>query len=190
MTMRKIVLGLFISLDGVVQGPGPADDFEYAGWTMPYYSDEVGEAISGNMASSDTLLLGRKTFQGFQAAFAGQSDDPFADYINNVRKVVASNTLQTTDWNNSLLLKGDVAGQVKALKEAEGRDISISGSVAFAQFLMQHNLIDEYSLLVYPVVLGKGQRLFPDGFKSTLELVESRPLSNGVVHMTYRTAGQ
>ena len=186
--MRKIVLGLFMSLDGVVQSPGPADDFEYAGWTMPYDSDEVGQVIGGTMATTDALLLGRKTYQGFQAAFAGQSDDPVAGYLNNVRKYVASNTLQTTDWKNSTLIKGDVAGQVTALKQEQGRDISISGSVAFAQFLMRHNLIDEYSLLVYPVVLGTGTRLFPDGFKSTLELVESRPLSNGVVYMIYRTA--
>ncbi len=183
--MRKISVGLFISLDGVVQGPGPSDDFEYAGWTMPYFSDDVIGVISGNMANADTLLLGRVTYQGFKSSFENQSD-PMADYLNNVPKFVASTTLASADWRNSTLIRSNVADEVAKIKQQPGRDIAISGSITLVQSLMQRGLVDEYSLLVYPVVLGTGKRLFPDGFRTDLELVESKPLSLGVVNLTYR----
>lgn len=185
--MRKLVASFFISLDGVVEGPGPGDDFELAGWTMPYWSDEIGQVIGTGMAASDTLLLGRVTYQGFQAAFANGTDE-MADTMNNFRKVVVSTTLDDATWNNSTLIKENVAEEVAKLKEQPGQDIAISGSGTLVQSLLEHGLVDELNLLVYPVVLGRGKRLFKDGSNLTLKLVQAQPTSSGVVIHTYQLA--
>ncbi len=183
--MRKLSVGLFISLDGVVQAPGGEAGFEHAGWTMPYWNDEIGQFIGESAMNSDALLLGRVTYQGFAAAFAGQSG-PDADMMNNQRKYVVSNTIQSADWVNTTLIRGDAAAEVAKLKQQPGRDIVISGSITLAQSLMRADLIDEYSLLVYPIVLGSGQRLFAEGTpKIPLKLIESRPTSTGVVILRY-----
>jgi len=190
--MRKIVVGMFISLDGVIEGPGPSDDFQYAGWTMPYYSDEVGGYVGSRIMATDAMLLGRHTYQGFEAAFAPQSGG-VADIMNNTRKYIVSTTLKTVDWQNSTLINTNIMDEITSIKQQPGQDISISGSGALVQSLMQHNLIDELSLLVYPVVLGTGKRLFPDGMaKADLTLIEAKPLSKGVVVLRYQpnTTGQ
>ena len=191
--MRKIIVGMFVSLDGVVQAPGHPDEdreggFEQGGWTMPYWHDDIGTTIFASMGASDAMLLGRKTYQGFAAAFSpAPAGDPFADYMNNTPKYVVSTTLKEADWKNSTLISSNVADEVRRLKQQPGKDISISGSGTLVQSLMQHDLIDEYRLLVYPVVLGKGKRLFPDGLKATLKLVETKVFSSGVVLLRYQS---
>jgi dihydrofolate reductase len=153
---------------------------------MPFFNDEIGMYIGSRMATSDALLLGRATYETFAATFAHQTGGT-ADAMNNTRKYVVSTTLKTADWNNTTLINGNVAEEIARLKQQPGQDISISGSGTLIQTLMRHNLVDEYSLLVYPLVLGTGKRLFPDGIaKLCLKLIEARPLSTGVTLLRYQ----
>ena len=176
--MRKIVVGLFMSLDGVTEAPEK--------WSFPYFTDEIQGHIGASMAASDGLLLGRATYEGFKAAFSNQTT-PDANAMNALPKYVASNTLKTADWKNSTLIKGNVIDEITKLKQQPGKDLTMSGSVSLIQSLMKHDLIDEYSLLVYPVVLGTGKRLFAEGSPNTaLKLVEAKPFSSGVVLMRYQ----
>lgn len=183
--MRKIVVAEYVSLDGVMEGPGPGDVFEHAGWTMPYYNEEVQKVVSDGMSRSDALLLGRVTYQGFEAAFSSQTGG-IADVMNSFTKYVVSTTLKKAEWNNSRLIKGNIAEEIMKLKQQPGKDIAVSGSGTLVQTLMQYDLIDEYLLLVYPVVLGSGKRLFRDGNKTTLKLIEAKALSSGIVVLTYQ----
>jgi dihydrofolate reductase len=187
MNMRKLVASFFISLDGVVEGPGPEEGFALAGWTMPYWDDEIGTFIQAGMDASDALLLGRVTYQGFAAAFAS-STGPDAERMNSFAKYVVSTTLEKADWNNSTLIKGNVAKEVAKLKQQPGQDIAISGSGTLVQTLLNHQLIDQLNLLVYPVVLGCGKRLFRDGSNLTLNLIQSKRSNSGVVLLTYQLA--
>lgn len=182
--MRKLVASFFISLDGVVEGPGPGDDFELAGWTMPYWDDQIGAFVQAGMEASDALLLGRVTYQGFAAAFASGTG-PDAAVMNNFRKYVVSTTLEQADWSNSTLIRGNVAEEVARLKQQPGRDIAMSGSGTLVQTLLDEGLIDELNLLIYPVVLGRGKRLFKDGSNLTLKLKQSKSSSSGVQMLTY-----
>jgi dihydrofolate reductase len=185
--MRKLVASFFISLDGVVQGPGPGDDFELAGWTMPYWDDDIAAFADAAMQAADTLLLGRVTYQGFAAAFA-ESTGPDAEAMNAYRKYVVSTTLERADWSNSSLIRGNVVDEVTKLKQQQGQDIGMSGSGTLVQFLLRHNLIDELNLLVYPVVLGRGKRLFEDGINLNLKLTQSTTSRSGVLLTTYQVA--
>jgi dihydrofolate reductase len=192
MIMRKIVVSEFISLDGVIQAPGGADEdteggFAHGGWTHPYWHDDIGALFSEAMSQSDALLLGRKTWQGHGGAFDPMpAGDPFGDVMNTIPKYVVSTTLTTaTAWRNSTLLKGNVVEEVRALKAQAGKNIAIDGSSVLVHTLAQHNLVDEYSLLVYPVVLGGGKKLFPEGVRLNLRLLESRPFPSGVVLTRY-----
>src|SRR5215217_2435608 len=184
--MRKLVASFFMSLDGVVQGPGPGDDFELAGWTMPYWDDDIAAFVGAGMQAADTLLLGRVTYQGFAAAFAS-STGPDAEVMNSYRKYVVSTTLQQADWNNSSLIRGNLVEEVTRLKQQEGQDIGMSGSGTLVQSLLRHNLIDELNLLIYPVVLGRGKRLFEDGVNlNTMKLKQSTASRSGVLLTTYQ----
>ena len=185
--MRKLVASFFISLDGVVQGPGPGDDFELAGWTMPYWDDDIAAFADAAMQAADTLLLGRVTYQGFAAAFA-ESTGPDAEAMNAYRKYVISTTLEQADWTNSSLIKDNVMEEIARLKQQEGLDIGMSGSGTLVQFLLRHNLIDELNLLVYPVVLGRGKRLFEAGINLNLKLMQSTTSRSGVLLTTYQVA--
>jgi len=185
--MRKLIASFFMSLDGVVQGPGPGDDFELAGWTMPYWDDDVAAFVGEGMQSADTLLLGRVTYQGFAAAFAS-STGPDAEIMNSYRKYVVSTTLQQADWNNSSVISGNVVEEVTRLKQQEGQDIDMSGSGTLVQSLLRHNLIDKLNLLIYPVVLGRGKRLFEDGVNLNLKLTQSKTSRSGVLLTTYQVA--
>jgi dihydrofolate reductase len=178
--MRKIIAGLFISLDGVVEAPEK--------WTGPYFNDQVGQAVGALMAANDALLLGRVTYQGFAAAFGGQSGG-MADQMNNTPKYVVSGTLTSADWQNSTLISGDIAGQIAALKQQPGQNIGMSGSSALVSWLLRNGLLDRLDLLVFPVVLGTGKRLFsePDG-QLALALTGSEAFSTGVVHLSYEPA--
>ena len=179
--MRQINAGLFISLDGVVEAP--------ENWTGPYFDDQVGQAVGGLMAANDAMLLGRLTYEGFAAAFGGQSGG-MADQMNNTPKYVVSSTLTAADWQNSTLINGDVAAQIGALKQQPGQGIGMSGSSALVSWLLRHGLLDRLDLLVFPVVLGTGKRLFrePDG-QLPLSLAGTQTFSTGVVQLTYTPAG-
>ena len=193
--MRKIVVSEFVSLDNVIQAPGGAEEdteggFTHGGWTGPYWHDEIGAHFFEEMSQSDTLLLGRKTWQIHGGAFEPMpAGDPFGDLMNTRQKYVVSTTLTTTSaWRNSTLIRSNVVEEVRALKAQPGLNIVIDGSSVLIHTLAEHDLIDEYSLWVYPVVLGGGKKLFPDGQRVNLRLLESRPLPTGVVLMRYERA--
>ena len=187
--MRKIIVSEFVSLDGIMEGPGPDDPFKYAGWTMPYVDETFLRFKHDELFACDTLLLGRLTYEGFAKAWPLQKDEQgFADRMNNMPKYVVSTSLDEAPWNNTYLIKDDVVGQLRALKEDPGRDILVAGSGVLVELLMHHNLVDEYRLLVYPVVLGAGKRLFKDGVKTTLELINTDTFDTGVVLMRYKPA--
>jgi dihydrofolate reductase len=190
--MRKIIVSEFVSLDGVMQAPGGKDEdteggFAHGGWTWPYWHDDIGANFAHVMSESDALLLGRKTWQIHGGAFEPMAQgDPFGDVMNAMPKYVVSNTLTSADaWRNSTLISGDVVEQVRALKAQPGKNILIDGSSVLIHTLAQHDLIDEYHLLVYPVVLGSGKKVFPDGVRLNLRLVEAKPLPSGVVLTRY-----
>jgi dihydrofolate reductase len=181
--LRKVIASEFISLDGVVESPDR--------WQLPYFSDEMGEAVGAAMATSDAMLLGRVTYQEFESFFPGVSseDQPFADYMNNTPKFVVSTTLEEAEWNNSTLIKEKVAGEITELKHQPGKDIAISGSITLVQSLLREDLLDELRLMVHPVVVGSGKRLFENvGDQKALELVDSVTFSTGVLYLTYRPA--
>ena len=179
--MRQIAAGLFVSLDGVVEAPEK--------WTGPYFNDQVGQAVGALMAANDAMLLGRVTYEGFAAAFGGQSGG-MADQMNHTPKYVVSSTLASADWQNSTLVNDDVAARISELKQQPGRNIGMSGSSVLVGWLLRHGLLDRLDLLVFPVVLGSGKRLFsePDG-PVPLTLTGSEAFSTGVVHLTYTPAG-
>lgn len=193
--MRKIVIAEFMSLDGVIQAPGGKDEdteggFAHGGWTWPYWHDDIGEHFTQFMGETDTLLLGRKTWEIHGGAFEPMEEgDPNEPGMNALPKYVVSNTLTSASaWRNSTIISGDtgdVVAAVRALKEQPGKNIALDGSSVLAHTLIEHDLVDEYALLVYPVVLGSGKKLFPEGKRVNLRLVECRPLPSGVVLMRY-----
>ncbi len=190
--MRKIVVSEFVSLDNVMQAPGGAEEdteggFTHGGWTWPFWHDDIGARFFQEMTQSDALLLGRKTWQIHGGAFEPMPiGDPFGDVINGMSKYVVSTTLTTTSaWRNSTLISSNVVEEVLALKAQPGKNIAIDGSSVLVHTLIEHDLVDEYSLHVYPVVLGSGKKLFPSGLRVNLRLIESKPLPSGVVFMRY-----
>jgi len=192
--MRKIIVHEFITLDGVIQAPGGADEdtdggFVHGGWTMPYWHDDIGTHFFQAMAQADTLLLGRKTWQTHAGAFEPMADgDPFGDVMNNIHKVVVSTTLKSAaDWRNSTLVSSNVIEEVRTLKKQSGKNIFIDGSSVLIHTLAENDLIDEYSLHVYPLVLGSGKRLFPAGKRMNLKLVRSQALLTGVIFQEYQS---
>ena len=177
--MRNIIVTEFITLDGVTEAPEK--------WSFPFWNDEISKFKHDELFASDALLLGRVTYQGFAAAWPSRTDKQgYADRINSLPKYVVSTTLEKPEWNNSTLIKANVAEEIAKLKQQPGQDIVIHGSNTLVRALMPHNLIDEYRLLVYPIVLGSGKRLFQDGSNATLKLVETKPFSSGVVALTYQ----
>ena len=174
--MRNVVVSEFLSLDGIMEAPG---------WTFPYWNDEIAKFKGEESSASDALLLGRVTYQGFAAAWP-ESTDEGAAYFNSVRKYVVSTTLDTVEWNNSTLINDNIVAEITKLKQQDGQNIVVHGSATLVHTLMQHDLIDEYRLLVYPLVLGSGKRLFTDGNNATLELVATQTFSSGVVALIYQ----
>lgn len=193
--MRELVVAEFITLDGVIQAPGGADEdteggFTHGGWTWPYWHDDIGARFFQAMAQADALLLGRKTWQIHGGAFEPMpAGDPFGDALNAVRKYVVSTTLTSAAaWRNSTLIRDNVVEAVRQLKQQPGKNILLDGSSVLVQLLARHDLVDEYRLHVYPLVLGGGKRLFPEAARLDLTLVEASPLPTGVVFMHYRRA--
>jgi len=190
--MSKVVVFMNLTLDGVMQAPGRPDEdrrggFEHGGWAMPYATMEAAEE---SMAYTGALLLGRRTYEDFYAVWPNRTDNPFTAVLNNTQKYVASTTLEEPlPWSNSTLLKGDAAEAVARLKEELGKDLVILGSGELVQSLMRRNLVDEYVLLIHPLVLGSGRRLFADGGAfAALRLVGTKTTTTGVVIATYQLA--
>ena len=190
--MSKVVVLTNLTLDGVMQGPaGPDEDrrggFEHGGWAAPY---AAMEATGNTFASAGGLLFGRRTYENFYAFWPKQTNSPYTEFLNTIPKYVASTTLQEPlPWSNSTLLKDDAAQAVSGLKEQPGKDFLLMGSGELIQSLMRANLVDEYVLLIHPLVLGSGRRLFPDGgAAAALQLVATSTTTNGVVIATYQPA--
>lgn len=195
--MRKVIASTFVSLDGVLQGPGtpeedPTGGFALGGWTFSYWDAAMGESMDGFDAKDRELLLGRRTYEIFEAHWPYQpADDPIAKTFNATRKHIASRTLKKLDWSNSTLLQDDVATAVAQLKSEHGPDLQIIGSGRLIQTLQAASLIDEFNVWTFPVVLGRGKRLFEAGALPTaLRLTASRISSTGVVMSTYVPAGE
>jgi dihydrofolate reductase len=178
--MRNLVVTEFMSLDGVIEAPM---------WTFKYWNDEIANFKGEETSAGEPLLLGRVTYEGFAAAWPNRTDeDPGAPYFNGTRKYVVSTTLDKADWNNSVIIKDNVVEEIKKLKQQDGPDIVVHGSGKLVQTLIKNGLVDRIRLLVYPVVLGKGQRLFEEGTTATLNLVEARPFTGGVTALIYEPA--
>ena len=190
--MGKIVVFNSVTLDGVMQSPARPDEdtrdgFQYGGWAIPYSDAEMGKAAGQSMATTGGLLLGRRTYEDFYAVWPKRTDNPYTEILNNSPKYVASKTLQEPlPWMNSILLKGDVSQEVATLKERLDKDLVILGSGRLIHTLMKHDLIDQYILLIHPLILGTGHRLFPDDVYSTLQLIDSKTTPKGVVISTYQ----
>ena len=191
--MRKLIVAEFITLDGVIQAPGGANEdteggFQYGGWTQPYWHDDIGVHFFQAMTQADALLLGRKTWQIHGGAVEPMAaGDSFGDVMNGVAKYVVSTTLKSTSaWRNSTLINRNVAEAVRDLKQQPGKNILVDGSSVLIHTLVNENLVDEYSLHVYPLVLGSGKQLFPKGKRLNLKLIESQALPTGVVFQRYR----
>ena len=190
--MGRIVVTEFVSLDGVVEAPGGGEDFKYAGWTFEIDRGDEGNKFKlDETVSSEALLLGRVTYEGFAAAWPSRTDEfGFADKFNSMPKYVVSSTLKDPDWNNSTVLNGNVAEEIAKLKQEQDGDIVVHGSPKLVQTLIEHDLVDEYRLMVFPVVLGTGKRLFGEtSDKKRLRLVDSKVVGDGVAILVYQPAG-
>jgi dihydrofolate reductase len=189
--MRRLVAAEYVTIDGVMQDPGGVGEIERGGWSSPYWNDELAKYQTDQLFASDALLLGRKTFTGFAAAWPGaeETEGEFAVRMNNLPKFVVSQSLkEPLEWNGTLL-KGNIAEEIRKLKQEPGQDILIYGSGKLVNSLMAHNVIDVYRLMVHPVVLGTGKPLFEDGATITsLKLIDSKTTDTGVVMLTYEPA--
>jgi len=194
--MRTLVVAAFVSLDGVMQGPGGPDEdrdggFTHGGWAAPYIDEDVLARAVGGAARADALLLGRRTYEEFAATWPlAPADDPIGSRWTAVRKYVASRTLTSVGWENSTLLEGDVADAVAELKKSDGGEIQVHGSIQLVQTLLAHDLVDELQLAVIPVLVGSGKRLFGDGVgPARFDLVATATTRSGVVVGRYARAG-
>ena len=214
--MRKVIASEFVTLDGVMQGPGGVEEdrrgnFERGGWSFQFWNEETGKYKDEELFAAGALLLGRVTYEIFAGAWPTLTDEdqvrmvkeaggevgeiqsemgegnPFSDRMNNLPKYVVSTTLRNVTWNNSTLIKRNLAEEIARLKQQPGQDILVYGSGGLLQSLIQYDLIDEYRLMVFPIVLGSGKRLFKDGLDTkVLRLVEAKPFRTGVVVLTYQ----
>ena len=189
--MRKLIVSEFVSLDGVIQAPGGKDEdpdggFEHGGWTIPYWHDDIGMTFGELMRETDAFLLGRRTYvthaEPFEPMPAG---DLFGDMMNAPRKYVVSRTLTKPIWRNTEIIRDNVAESVRALKSQPGRNILTDGSSQLVHTLLEHDLVDELHLLLYPLALGGGKRLLPDGLHTTFTLLSTKPFPSGVVGLHY-----
>jgi dihydrofolate reductase len=194
--MGQVVVFTSLTLDGVMQAPGRPDEdtrggFAHGGWAQRYSDPVMASVATEDMADTGSILLGRRTYEDFYSYWPHQTDNPFTEVLDNTQKYVASTTLrEPLPWRNSTLLEGDAAEAVAGLKRQQGKDMVVLGSGELAQALMRRNLVDRYVLLIHPLVLGTGRRLFPDGgAPATLRLVDSKTTTTGVVIATYRPEG-
>lgn len=187
--MRRIVVSEFLTVDGVMQDPGGAEGFERGGWARQFNRGPEGDKFKmDELMAADSMLLGRVTYQGFAAAWPSMTGD-FADKMNSMAKHVVSTTLQNPAWSNSRLITSNIPDELRKLKTLPGADILVAGSGQLVQALMQNDLVDEYRLMIFPILLGKGKRLFRDGFdKLPVRLVEAKTVGDGVMTMILHPA--
>jgi dihydrofolate reductase len=180
--LRKITSGLFVSLDGVAEAPEK--------WHLEYFNDEMGAVVGAQSAAADTILLGRATYEEFEAYWSDKAGDGgLGDYFNDTPKLVASRTLESVEWANSKLIRGGVAEELSRLKQTDGKNIAIIGSMRLVRSLLRDGVLDELELLVHPVVVGNGAKLFSDGTEQqALKLLKATTLETGVVHLVYQPA--
>jgi dihydrofolate reductase len=189
--MRKLIVSEFVSMDGVIQAPGGKDEdrdggFEHGGWTWPYWHDDIGKTFGTLMKDVDALLLGRRTYLTHAAAFEPMPPgDPFGDLMNAPKKYVVSRTLKEPTWRNTTIIRENVIESARALKAEPGKDIVTDGSSQLVHALLAHDLVDELHLLLFPLTLGSGKRLLPNGVYATFGLVSARPYPTGVVGLHY-----
>jgi dihydrofolate reductase len=189
--MRKLIVSEFMTLDGVIQAPGGKDEdrdggFEHGGWTLPYWHDDIGNSFVAIMKDADALLLGRRTYQVHAEAFEPMAPgDPWGDLMNAPKKYVVSRTIQNPIWRNTTVIRDNVADAVRALKSEKGRNIVTDGSSQLVHALLAHDLVDHMHLLVYPLTLGSGKRLFPAGVDTRFRLRSATPYPSGVVGLDY-----
>jgi dihydrofolate reductase len=189
--MRRVIVFMSLTLDGVIQAPARADEdvrggFAHGGWALPYADPIMGQAAAESGATTGAILLGRRTYEDFYAVWPHRKDNPYTEVLNNTLKYVASTTLkEPLPWMNSKLLEGDAAGAVARLKHEPGKDMVVLGSGVLVESLMRNNLIDEYMLLIHPLVLGSGRRMFNEGCAAPLRLIDSKTTTKGVVIATY-----
>ncbi len=188
--MRKIIVSQFMSIDGVIEGPGGEPDYDRNMWAFKFNRGPEGDAFKlEELRSCDALLLGRVTYQGFAAAWPTVTDEEgFANKINTMQKYVVSSTLESADWTNSTIVRGDVATEIAKLKDTDGGDILVNGSATLVHALAEHDLVDQYNLMVFPIILGAGKR-FVDAtsHSTTLRLVDSKPVGpDGILVLTYQ----
>ena len=189
--MRKLIVSEFVSLDGVIQAPGGKDEdldggFQYGGWTVPYWHDDIGAAFVAMMRDTDAFLLGRRTYETHAGAFEPMPPgDFFGDLMNAPKKYVVSRTLAKPTWRNTEIIRDDVIGSVRRLKDQPGRNILTDGSSQLVHALLEHDLVDELHLLLYPLTLGGGKRLLPANVHATFALQSATPYPTGVVGLHY-----
>jgi dihydrofolate reductase len=194
--MRELVVSSFITLDGVMQAPGgpeedPSGGFEHGGWSFGYWDDQMRERMGEWMSQPFDLVLGRKTYEIFAGFWPNNPDEPGADVLNNATKYVASTTLTELDWEKSNLIQGEVPDGIRALKGQDGPELQVHGSANLIQTLLEYGLIDEFRLMIFPLVLGKGKSLFDGGtLPDGLEVTSSEVSSTGVITATYRTGDE
>jgi dihydrofolate reductase len=188
--MGRIIVTEFVSLDGVVEDPGGGEDFRHGGWSFAFDRGDEGNRFKAEETmGSDAMLLGRRTYEGFASAWPSREGE-FADKFNSMPKYVVSSTLKDPSWTNTTVLDGDVPAAVARVKQEHDGDVIVHGSAQLAQALLEHDLVDELRLMVFPVVLGDGKRLFGStSDKKTLRLASSRPVGDGVLLLVYRRAG-
>jgi dihydrofolate reductase len=190
---RKLVVCEFVTLDGVMQAPGLVDEdteggFKHGGWQQPYVDEVFQQAVDETMAAAGALLLGRKTYDIF-ARYWPTAKEPVADRINSFKKYVPSTTRDRLDWQNSVLIKGDVVPEIAKIKQQDGKDLLVFGSGTLVQTLLRHELVDELLLVIHPLILGGGKRLFREEYRRRpFELVDSKPTTKGVLVARYRAA--
>jgi dihydrofolate reductase len=189
--MRKIIVSEFVSLDGVMQAPGGKDEdrdggFEYGGWTLPYWHDDIGKSFFALMQDMDALLLGRRTYVTHAAAFEPMAPgDPFGDLLNAPKKYVVSKTLKEPTWRNTTIIRDNVIESIRELKAQPGKNILTDGSSQLVHAMIANDLVDELHLLVYPLTLGSGKRALPNGVHATFALKSATPYPSGVVGLHY-----
>jgi len=194
--MRKLIVSTFLTLDGVMQAPGgPGEDdsggFAYGGWSVNYWDDMMGQVMGDFMSTPFDLVLGRTTYDIFAAYWPNAPEQAGAKPLNDATKYVASRSRPTLEWERSVLIEGDAAEGIAALKKEDGPELQVHGSGNLIQTLLRHNLVDQFNLWVFPLVIGSGKRLFSDGtIPSALKLVESKVSTTGVVIGTYQPAGE
>jgi dihydrofolate reductase len=189
--MRKLIVSEFVTLDGVMQAPGGKDEdrdggFEHGGWTWPYWHDDIGRSFGAMMQDTDAFLLGRRTYEIHGAAFEPMpAGDPFGDMMNAPKKYVVSRTLKKPIWRNTTIISDNVIESVRELKAQPGKNILTDGSSQLVHALLAHDLVDELHLILYPLTLGSGKRLLPDGVNATFRLESATPYPSGVVGLHY-----